>query len=163
MIFKMDDKSQCYNYHFNNCSKYYFCTRCKLKNISVTAKLHKDDETGEQYIVLGSREHLCEPVKYEAEKEIIKAPNFMVINENNSNKLTKLIVFTSSAKDLYYEYIFQKQAKCFHCMLCNYKNKCVSAKLLKDRNGIQSVQLFQNNHICTPQKYVTEKFQPKTV
>uniref|UniRef100_A0A914PM74 Uncharacterized protein n=1 Tax=Panagrolaimus davidi TaxID=227884 RepID=A0A914PM74_9BILA len=163
IIFATNDKSQCYSYYFSNCSKYYFCSKCKNKNISVTAKLHKDDETGEQYITLGSREHLCEPIKYEPENENIDSSNFMIVNKNDGTKLTKLLLFTSAEKTLYYEYTFQEKLNLFLCMPCNSKSKRCSAKLFEDKNGKEYIKLLKNNHICSPKTYKTDKFQPKII
>uniref|UniRef100_A0A914Q5K3 Uncharacterized protein n=1 Tax=Panagrolaimus davidi TaxID=227884 RepID=A0A914Q5K3_9BILA len=117
VVFKEDDKNQCYNYFFNKHDNCFLCAKClKMKN-RVRADLRIDEETSEKFVELGKNEHCCDPVKYEPEKELIEESNFMVINRESKTKPTKLIVFTSLSKEFCYEYIFKK-IKTYFCVLC---------------------------------------------
>uniref|UniRef100_A0A914Q8X2 Uncharacterized protein n=1 Tax=Panagrolaimus davidi TaxID=227884 RepID=A0A914Q8X2_9BILA len=151
IVFKSDDRKLCYSYKLN--STIFRCYKC-----DATAKLQQDKN--ENYIILGNKEHTCFPIKYEPEKIINDATNFIVFNRDaKNNRPTKLVTFTSPSKELCYEFTFCKKSQRFRCCECRKMKKQVSAKLLFNKNNKEYVQLYKNEHICIPKKFVLEEFE----
>uniref|UniRef100_A0A914QYU8 Uncharacterized protein n=1 Tax=Panagrolaimus davidi TaxID=227884 RepID=A0A914QYU8_9BILA len=122
-----------------------------------------NNETNEKFLELSKNEHICEPIKDEFADKIIHASNFIVTERDDEKKPKKVIVFTSSTKEFYYELNYFPSKNLFRCILCSIRNKVVGAKLCKKENGEEYLLMLKNEHVCTPKKYEKEKFQPKTV
>uniref|UniRef100_A0AC35GIM1 Uncharacterized protein n=1 Tax=Panagrolaimus sp. PS1159 TaxID=55785 RepID=A0AC35GIM1_9BILA len=113
LLFDSSDKTLCYEYGYNKQCKRYKCLKCKKLNLYVTAKLF-EDKNGEKCITLNDKEHQCKPEKYEAEKLVDQASNFIVF-KSNEKTTEKLVIFTSDEKDFCYEYTFCNSKKLFRC------------------------------------------------
>uniref|UniRef100_A0AC34FU93 Uncharacterized protein n=1 Tax=Panagrolaimus sp. ES5 TaxID=591445 RepID=A0AC34FU93_9BILA len=163
VVFKEDDRSFCYNYYLNTIENIYVCSKCCHMKTRVRANMNVDEKTGEKYVILGNNEHVCEPSKYEPEENTIKDSNFMIFNQESERKTTKLVVFTSPSKEFCHVFVWINSNRLFMCQNCNTLKKKVSAKIQKDENGHEFVQLFKNGHICQPKKFILEEFQPKII
>uniref|UniRef100_A0A914QYN3 Uncharacterized protein n=1 Tax=Panagrolaimus davidi TaxID=227884 RepID=A0A914QYN3_9BILA len=143
IIFLPENKSLCYRYYFDSYTKNYICNNCREKfKIKVTAKLYDDGEDGQKYLKLGSLEHRCKPVEYEAERKIFKKPDYIVFDPSN------IIVFPSSNREECYHYT----AKKLYCNPCRRMNKDVTVLLFNDENGEECLKFGKNEHVCKPQK-----------
>uniref|UniRef100_A0A914QUC2 Uncharacterized protein n=1 Tax=Panagrolaimus davidi TaxID=227884 RepID=A0A914QUC2_9BILA len=157
-----NDNLHCYKYYFDKSDQKYKCSKCREKHVTVTATLHEKEENGEKYLALGKNQHICEPVKYEPEKEVVvDSNNFMIFDQNDDTKPTRLVLFTSNSKELCYPYYYHKKLKKFTCSGCLYKNKTITAKIIKNGNGEECLLLFGNDHICKPKKFILEEYEPK--
>uniref|UniRef100_A0A914QB24 Uncharacterized protein n=1 Tax=Panagrolaimus davidi TaxID=227884 RepID=A0A914QB24_9BILA len=163
VIFDTNDKSMCYEYFFETGNKCFVCRNCQRKKHRVTAKVHWNNETNEKYLELSKNEHICEPIKDEFADKIIHTSDFIVTERDDEKKPKKIIVFTSSTKEFYYELNYNPSKNLFRCILCSRRNKVVSAKLYKKENGEEYLLKLQNEHVCAPKKYEKEKLQPKII
>uniref|UniRef100_A0A914Q8Q8 Uncharacterized protein n=1 Tax=Panagrolaimus davidi TaxID=227884 RepID=A0A914Q8Q8_9BILA len=161
VIFDTNDKSLCYEYYFVTKTKFFICGNCERKKHRVTAKVHLNNETNEKFLELSEKQHICEPIKDEFADKIIDVSNFIVTERNVERKPKKVIVFTSSTKEFYYELKYTPSKDLFQCYPCSKCNKAVGAKLYKKENGEEYLMSLKNKHVCTPKKY--EKLQPKTI
>ena len=146
------DRSLCYEYFYRKHPNQFYCCKCR----TVFAKFYFDD-AGKQYLKAGEKEHTCEPVKYESEKLIIKAPDFIIYNPNSSYFTQKLIIFTSPDHQLCYHYTWITVHKKFYCKACYAVRKKVTAKIQVDEKGAEYIQLSRMNHVCSPIQYIPEK------
>uniref|UniRef100_A0A914P0D1 Uncharacterized protein n=1 Tax=Panagrolaimus davidi TaxID=227884 RepID=A0A914P0D1_9BILA len=159
IIFDKNDKSMCYEYTPEK-KNYFRCYNCKIKKHHVTIKIHFDEEKNEKFVELLENEHICDPIKDEFKDKIIKSSNFMVIDRNDEKRATRIIVFTSEAKEFYYELYYVVSQKCFECSPCRHLKKTVGVKLYKNANGEEYLLKMKNEHVCTPKKYDPKKFEP---
>uniref|UniRef100_A0A914PZM9 C2H2-type domain-containing protein n=1 Tax=Panagrolaimus davidi TaxID=227884 RepID=A0A914PZM9_9BILA len=69
-IFDKNDKTKCYTYKWKEHGKLYQCYSCRYKNesVSVVARI-KQNEDGEDYVLLNDNEHFCQPKKYQPLKK----------------------------------------------------------------------------------------------
>uniref|UniRef100_A0A914PRA3 Uncharacterized protein n=1 Tax=Panagrolaimus davidi TaxID=227884 RepID=A0A914PRA3_9BILA len=163
VVFDTNDKSLCYEYYFLTQKKCFICLNCERKKHRVTAKLHLNNETNEKFLELSEKQHVCEPIKDEFADKIIDASNFIVAERDDERKPKKVIVFTSSTKEFYYELNYWPSIDLFRCNPCSNCNKNVGAKLCKKENGEEYLMSLKNEHVCTPNKYEKEKIQPKII
>uniref|UniRef100_A0AC34GVI0 Uncharacterized protein n=1 Tax=Panagrolaimus sp. ES5 TaxID=591445 RepID=A0AC34GVI0_9BILA len=164
LVFKDDDRSLCYEYCLYKKENVFICGKCKRKGVCVRAHVHIDETSGENCIALGKNNHICEPSKYQPEKNTNEIQNFMIFNrENEKSKPMKLVIFTSASKELCYEFVCKSQAIGLVCRSCFLLKKSVSAKILKNANGQDVVQLSRGEHICQPKEFFLEEFQPKII
>uniref|UniRef100_A0A914P8E8 Uncharacterized protein n=1 Tax=Panagrolaimus davidi TaxID=227884 RepID=A0A914P8E8_9BILA len=145
-----------------NC-KCFKCGNCERKKHRVTAKVHLNNETNEKFLELSEKQHVCEPIKDEFADKIINSSDFVVTERDDERKPKKIIVFTSSTKEFYYELNYTPSTDLFQCYPCSKRNKVVGAKLYKKENGEEYLLKSKNEHVCTPKKYDKEKLQPKTI
>uniref|UniRef100_A0A914QN39 Uncharacterized protein n=1 Tax=Panagrolaimus davidi TaxID=227884 RepID=A0A914QN39_9BILA len=163
VIFDTNDKSLCYEYFFVTRIKCFICGNCQRKKHRVSAKVHLNNETNEKFLELSKNEHICKPIKDEFADKIINASNFIVTERDDERKPKKVIVFTSSTKEFYYELNYTPSKDLFQCVPCSKRNKAVGAKLYKKENGEEYLISLKNKHVCAPKKYEKEKLQPKII
>uniref|UniRef100_A0A914YUI8 Uncharacterized protein n=1 Tax=Panagrolaimus superbus TaxID=310955 RepID=A0A914YUI8_9BILA len=152
IVFTDDEKSLCYEY--TKGPKSYVCNICGYNyKHNVFAKLIKDKNGAEEeYVELGPNEHKCSPIKFEPpEALIVNLPNFKIETfTKNGVQRKSLIIFSSKNKKLKYNYFFAAKTKSFVCGKCSKKNKRITAKLLKNENGEDYLELNSKNHLCKP-------------
>uniref|UniRef100_A0A914P6A6 Uncharacterized protein n=1 Tax=Panagrolaimus davidi TaxID=227884 RepID=A0A914P6A6_9BILA len=163
VIFVTNDKSLCYEYYFVSEKKCFVCGNCRRKKHRVTVKVHLNNETNEKFLELSEKQHICEPIKDEFADKIIDASNFIVTERDDERKPKKIIVFTSSTKEFYYELNYYPSRKHFRCIPCSNCNKAVGAKLYKKENGEAYLLKLKNEHVCAPKKYEKEELLPKII
>uniref|UniRef100_A0A914QMW3 Uncharacterized protein n=1 Tax=Panagrolaimus davidi TaxID=227884 RepID=A0A914QMW3_9BILA len=62
-------------------------------------------------------------------------------------------------KSVGYKYFWDKTQKVYRCGGCKYKGKNLSAKVLKNKEGNDYVQLNKTKHVCEMLKYEPEKYK----
>uniref|UniRef100_A0AC34G3B9 Uncharacterized protein n=1 Tax=Panagrolaimus sp. ES5 TaxID=591445 RepID=A0AC34G3B9_9BILA len=179
IIFDGDDKTKCFIYQYNTHGNYFVCNGCKNRN--VYAKLAQNSD-GEDYIILSPTEHTCSSRPYiqESEEIIIRSPNFKYL-EKSAKGPPKLFIFDPKDKNL--SYVFSpvygaKKSNRFQCQECTKQEVerekfiqrmdgrevkgIVTVELCEEDNGIFFVRTNKNQkHLCFPQKYQPEKYEPK--
>uniref|UniRef100_A0A914PJK9 Uncharacterized protein n=1 Tax=Panagrolaimus davidi TaxID=227884 RepID=A0A914PJK9_9BILA len=157
IIFDSNDKNLCYFYDFYKSYGYFVCSGCIILKKNVSAKLFTN-ESDEKYVQLStSKQHICQPKKYEPQGfagKVINAPYFELKPYLNRIKEKKqnLIVYSNEDKTLFYEYRFDTSAKTYLCVKCKEMKKHTFAKLKKNENGQDFVELGPRNHLCKPLK-----------
>uniref|UniRef100_A0AC35F3C1 Uncharacterized protein n=1 Tax=Panagrolaimus sp. PS1159 TaxID=55785 RepID=A0AC35F3C1_9BILA len=146
IVFNSTDKNMCYKYSMKY-SQYYLCQQCQI-----SAKVIRE-ENGKHFVELSLSNHRCNPVVYQPERNVIRKPNFINLNERNP---IVLIVFTSEAHDECYVYS-SKNLKCCKCLGNVY------ASIGQDEEDEECVYLCRQEHECQPQKFedVAKKYELK--
>uniref|UniRef100_A0A914PAX6 Uncharacterized protein n=1 Tax=Panagrolaimus davidi TaxID=227884 RepID=A0A914PAX6_9BILA len=173
-IFNENDKTKCYIYRYHSANKVFFCKECSKQKVHVTAKLQQNAD-GENYLLLSTKQHVCEMVKYTPQKDdeiILREPHFKLMEET-CDGVPKLFVFDSQDKNLCY--IFSPVKKNYNRYICrgcrdfvqrSKKTKeklhgIVYLSLIKDKNGEYFIQMKNQKHLCQPRKYESQKYELK--
>uniref|UniRef100_A0A914QAE4 Uncharacterized protein n=1 Tax=Panagrolaimus davidi TaxID=227884 RepID=A0A914QAE4_9BILA len=173
-IFNENDKTKCYNFRYYSGDKVFICKECPKQEVHVTAKLHQNSD-GEDYLILSKKQHVCEMVKYNPQKDdeiILRQPDFKLMEET-CDGVPKLFVFDSQDKNLCY--IFSPVKKNYNRYICrgchNFVERSKKTKeklngvvylsLIKDENGEYIIQIKNQKHLCQPRKYEPQKYELK--
>uniref|UniRef100_A0AC34FUS0 Uncharacterized protein n=1 Tax=Panagrolaimus sp. ES5 TaxID=591445 RepID=A0AC34FUS0_9BILA len=156
IVFDKKNKSFCYEYYYATRRDLFICSNCTRKKRHVTAKVHFD-EKNEKFIELSSNEHVCELTKDEFPNRVINASYFMTISRQDGIK--RVIIFTSEAKEFYYELRYMPSIDTFECQSCRKLKKVVSVKKYTKKNGEEYLLKLKNEHICNPKKYDKKTFK----
>uniref|UniRef100_A0AC34GS30 Uncharacterized protein n=1 Tax=Panagrolaimus sp. ES5 TaxID=591445 RepID=A0AC34GS30_9BILA len=156
VVFTNDEKSECYEYTWNEKEKHFICWPCSNSyKIYVRAKIIKNDENDE-CVELGHNGHKCAPIKFVPENitpNIVKKSDFKLYEiVYQKKKIQNLTVFYSNDRKFGYNYSYDSQKKSYCCIKCRSKKKHVTAKLLQDENGQNYLELSKTEHVCEIQK-----------
>uniref|UniRef100_A0AC34FGX7 Uncharacterized protein n=1 Tax=Panagrolaimus sp. ES5 TaxID=591445 RepID=A0AC34FGX7_9BILA len=162
-IFASTDKKMCYKFLYRKRERgtHFACSKCFYLKHSVTAVIGKDENQKEMVVLKTKNKHICEPIKFEfpkiVELKIVKSPNFQYINRKANCKIVQhLVIFDDNDRNLCYEYTRNKNS--FICYPCSTKFKIhVRAKIKRNENGEELVELSVNEHKCDLQKFVSEE------
>uniref|UniRef100_A0AC34FMU0 Uncharacterized protein n=1 Tax=Panagrolaimus sp. ES5 TaxID=591445 RepID=A0AC34FMU0_9BILA len=161
IIFDSKNSKLCHEYFWHEKNKNFVCCGCASGGFAQKKQVKADicqDENGMEYVKLGKRKH---PIKFELPKivelKIVKSPNFQYINRKANGKIVQhLVIFDSDNRNLCYEYTRNKNS--FICYPCSTKFKThVRAKIKRNENGEEYVELSVNEHKCDLQKFVSEE------
>uniref|UniRef100_A0AC34G3L0 Uncharacterized protein n=1 Tax=Panagrolaimus sp. ES5 TaxID=591445 RepID=A0AC34G3L0_9BILA len=157
VVFTNEEKSECYEYTWNEKNKYFICWPCKIKHkVSVYARSIKNDEN-QKCIELGPTAHKCAPINFVPEdlkSKIVKESDFMLYETVlNRRKLQRLFIFDQTNKNYGFNYSYAKHIKKYWCIACRSKTKLVTAKVFQNENGQNYVELGNLNHVCKAVKY----------
>uniref|UniRef100_A0AC35F5A9 Uncharacterized protein n=1 Tax=Panagrolaimus sp. PS1159 TaxID=55785 RepID=A0AC35F5A9_9BILA len=160
IVFTTKYKNYCYEYGMHT-DKLFACNGCTRLNVFNHAKFFKrDEENEEEFVQLSSIEHVCEPQKYVQEDltlKIVQKPNFKVVKHSKKGIVNRyLYIFatsssSSSGRDLYYKYSFDKASNHFRCSYC--RKRYVIAKLRQNENGEDYFELNNTEHECQPKQF----------
>ena len=67
---------------------------------------------------------------------------------------SKLVIFTSEAKSLCYE--FSRNNNIWYCRCCRKQNALTRVKIVKNEAGEECVKIINENHVCDPVQYTPE-------
>uniref|UniRef100_A0A914Q421 Uncharacterized protein n=1 Tax=Panagrolaimus davidi TaxID=227884 RepID=A0A914Q421_9BILA len=144
IVFTSDKKDFIYEYYLDR-NNYYRCSICKKKKLSVTAKLHGENE---KYLELSKTEHVCEPKKYDRKNyEKLKTVQESMF-ELYQNSIEK--------KDFVFEYYWVKCSR-YQCLSCRKLKKVVTAKLCGENE--KYLELSNVEHVCKPKKYDRKNYK----
>uniref|UniRef100_A0A914Q8H5 Uncharacterized protein n=1 Tax=Panagrolaimus davidi TaxID=227884 RepID=A0A914Q8H5_9BILA len=153
IIIDSKDRTKCYEYFYRKAANRYFCCKC----VTVSAVVVKEND--KTFIRLGQKDHTCQPVKYEPKKPIIRKPDFKIFNLTDTRRVQRLVIFTIKAQSHCYKYIYDSHNSKYFCSECYSKeSKRVTAKLLKDSEGIEYVLQSKMDHICEPLTFNKKDF-----
>uniref|UniRef100_A0A914QYS3 Uncharacterized protein n=1 Tax=Panagrolaimus davidi TaxID=227884 RepID=A0A914QYS3_9BILA len=158
IVFSENDRSKCYEYSWVKSVKKYICLGCHSKQKRVSVEIC-ERENGTTFVKLGPKKHVCETRDYNPEKyifdpsRIIESPNFKIHNfQRNGVNKSFLFIFDSADKSVGYKYYWDNTLKVYRCGGCQYKSKLLSAKILKNMEGNDYVQLNKPKHKTTSAK-----------
>uniref|UniRef100_A0AC34F5Q8 Uncharacterized protein n=1 Tax=Panagrolaimus sp. ES5 TaxID=591445 RepID=A0AC34F5Q8_9BILA len=129
-IFDDHDKTECYEYYFDQTYRHFYCCGCQKRKMK--AKIYCEN-TDNEYIELDTDKHICKKRKYEPEKyqqfnKFVLLPNFEIrTNVKNGKEKKSLLIFDSNDKSLCYIYRYVLQGNYFICNGCC--SRPVTAKL----------------------------------
>uniref|UniRef100_A0A914QF19 Uncharacterized protein n=1 Tax=Panagrolaimus davidi TaxID=227884 RepID=A0A914QF19_9BILA len=159
VIFDSIDKNLCREYTLQRTSKTkrYKCNECHHKHSTCAIAWVINYGKENEHVELGKTPHKCSLIKFEDPNlSIINLPNFKIIKTavkfKSGNPKDCLLIYSSLEKKLCYRYYFDVTSKLFVCHECEYKHrKRVTAKIHKNENNEDFVQLNEKKHICKPQ------------
>uniref|UniRef100_A0AC34EZF8 Uncharacterized protein n=1 Tax=Panagrolaimus sp. ES5 TaxID=591445 RepID=A0AC34EZF8_9BILA len=156
VVFTNDEKSECFEYGWNEGRKYFLCYSCKKPHKAfVYAKLFKNDKN-EECVELSPNQHKCTPIKFIPEDispKIVKEPDFKLWeNIFHKRKIQKLTIFDPNNKNFGYVYSYNAEKKNYICWPCKSEKRYVTAVVKQDENGQNYVELCKNEHACKLQK-----------
>uniref|UniRef100_A0A914XXK3 Uncharacterized protein n=1 Tax=Panagrolaimus superbus TaxID=310955 RepID=A0A914XXK3_9BILA len=164
LVFTSSDRKKCYQYSYSSGHNNYHCRKCDPRRHYVCATFVVDD-MGIKELTFGRNQHLCKPIDYVPENykspEIIKFPAFKIVEKLSKKRMVKrLIIFADKGKC--YEYSLNDKG-IFHCLACIILKRYVSAKLIKDSDNGDYLELNRAKHICKPKKYIDSDTPVETV
>uniref|UniRef100_A0A914QR41 C2H2-type domain-containing protein n=1 Tax=Panagrolaimus davidi TaxID=227884 RepID=A0A914QR41_9BILA len=75
IVFDQNDRRKYHIYKFNFYKNKYYCKKCEIKNVTVSAKLCQNSD-GENYIILSNVQHVCEePITFELQQMAMLQPS----------------------------------------------------------------------------------------
>uniref|UniRef100_A0AC34GU60 Uncharacterized protein n=1 Tax=Panagrolaimus sp. ES5 TaxID=591445 RepID=A0AC34GU60_9BILA len=159
VVFDSTDKSLCYEYTLQQTkkTKRYKCNECHHKHSTCVIAWIINQRKENEHVELSKIQHKCKLIKFEdPNSTIIHSPNFKIIKcvRKAPSGIPKdhLFVYSSLESKLCYRYYSDSGRNHFICHECAYKKKImVSARLHKNENGEDFVQLGGNKHVCEPQ------------
>uniref|UniRef100_A0AC35EUK7 Uncharacterized protein n=1 Tax=Panagrolaimus sp. PS1159 TaxID=55785 RepID=A0AC35EUK7_9BILA len=139
LIFTDAEKEYCYKFGYSPSEKCFCCTRCNYLTRSIRAFLTK--KNGDERVY----------------SNIVKSPKFQLITRKVNQKIVKrLVVFVNDDKTECYEYTWSKNHKIYVCSPCKTQAH-VFAKIYKNEENGEFVELCQKQHKCKPIKFIPEK------
>ena len=165
LIFTTPNHESCYEYYWDNFSKQWHCSECRLVsksqgfNRKTYAKIIQNKDGIEEYVKLGPAPHICEPRQFNPElyrsTDAIYQPNYELFEFTRRGEESKrLIVFASDDRKLCYEFYGSSTTPDkFTCSKCAIANFSLIVYLRNDQNGIECVSLAKKQHVCEPIKY----------
>uniref|UniRef100_A0AC34F7B3 Uncharacterized protein n=1 Tax=Panagrolaimus sp. ES5 TaxID=591445 RepID=A0AC34F7B3_9BILA len=151
-LFTSEKKEFFYEYYSTR-PNHFICLQCIMidKSLYVKAKM-EENEKGEKFLALDSKEHICEPQKYEPEKN--RCDNFQLLHNKFGIPKNQLIIFDENDKNFGYEFTLFKGAKSYSCKGCiTEKKKHISVKLCSDKKGKEFIKIGEIEHVCTKRNF----------
>ena len=147
-VYASGDRTLFYKYYYDSSSNHYTCSQCQFLHKYVNATLELDKK-GIEYIKRGNADHVCKPLQTNDQDTIIYPSRYEKTTSRNGNSVLK--IYTSDAKTHFYWYPFKKEKQYYYCAECNKLGKTITAKLEKNENGVECVNLVKTEHVCKPQ------------
>uniref|UniRef100_A0A914PFY2 Uncharacterized protein n=1 Tax=Panagrolaimus davidi TaxID=227884 RepID=A0A914PFY2_9BILA len=116
-------------------------------------------KNGDERVYVSNKQHICSPIEYSSfiKPNIVKSPKFQLITRKVCQKIVKrLVVFVNDDKTECYEYTWCKKHEKYVCSPCKTQAH-VFAKIYKNEENGEFVELCQKQHKCKPIKFIPEK------
>uniref|UniRef100_A0AC34F7M0 Uncharacterized protein n=1 Tax=Panagrolaimus sp. ES5 TaxID=591445 RepID=A0AC34F7M0_9BILA len=165
VILKTEKQDACYKFLYNDRRKCYQCSKCSSsKSHFLPSAIIQNEGKENECVFLSNQKHFCEPLNYlevinDANRQIVMSPNFQIIKrKSNRRNVQHLCIFTNDDKSECFRYTWLERKKYFICNPCNDRFKTfVFAKLFKNSQNQECIELGPEKHKCEPIKFDPDK------